>query len=115
MADGLYYKVKAYLGRDFTWDEVKLVQDVNTSNHSIAEWNISSEKPKPTTSQLDALDAEATKMENNNKVRTTRKQSYGDIGDQLDLLYKDIVANKLDTTGEWAKAIKAVKDANPKE
>jgi hypothetical protein len=26
-----------------------------------------------------------------------------------------MVAGKLDTTGEWAKAIKAVKDANPKE
>ena len=41
--------------------------------------------------------------------------AYGDIGDQLDLLYKDIVAGKLDTTGEWAKKIKAVKDANAKE
>ena len=38
-----------------------------------------------------------------------------DIGEQLDLLYKDIVAGKLDTTGEWAKKIKAVKDANAKE
>jgi hypothetical protein len=41
--------------------------------------------------------------------------AYGDIGDQLDLLYKDMLAGKLDTTGEWAKAIKAVKDNNPKE
>ena len=39
---------------------------------------------------------------------------YGDIGDQLDLLYKDLVAGKLDATGEWAKKIKAIKDANPK-
>jgi hypothetical protein len=29
-------------------------------------------------------------------------------------LYKDMVAGKLDTTGEWAKLIKSVKDANPK-
>ena len=34
--------------------------------------------------------------------------------DQLDMLYKDIVAGKLDTTGTWATHIKAVKDANPK-
>ena len=39
---------------------------------------------------------------------------YGEIGDQLDMLYKDIVAGKLDTTGTWATHIKAVKDANPK-
>ena len=51
----------------------------------------------------------------NEVIRATRKTAYGDIGDQLDLLYKDIVANKLDTTGEWAKKIKAVKDANAKE
>ena len=39
---------------------------------------------------------------------------YGSIGDQLDMLYKDIIAGKLDATGEWAKAIKKVKDNNPK-
>ncbi len=41
-------------------------------------------------------------------------QVYASIGDQLDMLYKDIVAGKLDTTGTWATHIKAVKDANPK-
>ena len=39
---------------------------------------------------------------------------YADIGDQLDMLYHDMVAGKLDTTGTWATHIKAVKDANPK-
>ncbi len=39
---------------------------------------------------------------------------YASLGDQLDMLYKDIVAGKLDTTGTWATHIKAVKDANPK-
>ena len=42
---------------------------------------------------------------------TTR---YADIGEQLDQLYHDMTAGKLDATGEWHKAIKAVKDANPK-
>ena len=40
--------------------------------------------------------------------------TYASFGDQLDMLYKDIVADKLDTTGTWATHIKAVKDANPK-
>ena len=39
---------------------------------------------------------------------------YDEIGNQLDMLYKDMLAGKLDTTGTWATHIKAVKDANPK-
>ena len=39
---------------------------------------------------------------------------YPNFGDQLDSLYKDILTGKLDSTGEFAKAIKTVKDANPK-
>ena len=40
--------------------------------------------------------------------------AYPSIGDQLDLLYKDMVAGKGDSTGEWFKAVKSVKDAHPK-
>ena len=43
-----------------------------------------------------------------------RQEAYGSIGDQLDLLYHDMTASKGDKTGEWYKAIKAIKDANPK-
>ena len=39
---------------------------------------------------------------------------YATFGDQLDMLYKDMLAGKLDTTGTWATHIKTVKDANPK-
>ena len=69
-------------------------------------------------SKIDAarttLDAEAVA----NKYKTDRtingSTTYASFGDQLDMLYKDIVAGKLDTTGTWATHIKAVKDANPK-
>ena len=43
-----------------------------------------------------------------------RKKAYGSIESQLDLLYHDMTADKGDKTGEWYKAIKAVKTANPK-
>ena len=60
------------------------------------------------------LDAEAAAV----KYKTDRTNDgstiYASFGDQLDMLYKDIVAGKLDTTGTWATHIKAVKDANPK-
>ena len=39
---------------------------------------------------------------------------YPAIGDQLDMLYKDMLAGKLDATGTWATSIKAVKDKYPK-
>jgi len=43
-----------------------------------------------------------------------RAVAYAEVKEQLDLLYKDMLADKGDKTGEWFKAIKAVKDANPK-
>tara|TARA_A100001515_G_scaffold18116_1_gene13228 strand:+ start:1450 stop:1770 length:321 start_codon:yes stop_codon:yes gene_type:complete len=69
-------------------------------------------------SKIDAarvtLDAEAVA----NKYKTDRTTDgstvYASFGDQLDMLYKDLVEGKLDTTGTWATHIKAVKDANPK-
>ena len=60
------------------------------------------------------LDAEAIA----NKYKTDRTTDgstiYASFGDQLDMLYADMKAGKLDTTGTWATHIKAVKDANPK-
>jgi len=43
-----------------------------------------------------------------------RYASYKTIVEQLDMLYKDIVAGTLTTSGTWATHIKSVKDANPK-
>ena len=39
---------------------------------------------------------------------------YPSIGDQLDSLYKDIVAGTVTTSGAFATAIKATKDKYPK-
>ena len=58
-----------------------------------------------------------TKMDELATINTRNQKriiGYGSIGDQLDMLYKDIVAGKVDATGEWAKMIKKVKDDNPK-
>ena len=43
-----------------------------------------------------------------------RRKAYGTIETQLDLLYHDMDADKGNKTGEWYKAIKAIKVANPK-
>ena len=60
------------------------------------------------------LNAEAAAIKYQTDRTTDGSTTYAAFGDQLDMLYKDIVAGKLDTTGTWATHIKAVKDANPK-
>ena len=61
-----------------------------------------------------ALNAAAAAIKYQTDRTTDGSTKYDTIGNQLDMLYKDIVAGKLDTTGTWATHIKAVKDANPK-
>ena len=83
------------------------VVNLSDGNGDIIEtWNVSGVS-KPTTSQLNSLDSSATTDFNNFKIRKTRKKSYGNIGDQLDEIYKDIDA--------WKARIKKIKDDNPKE
>ena len=76
---------------------------------------------KPVTleqSKIDAarttLDAEAAAVKYKTDRTTDGSTVYASFGDQLDMLYADMLAGKLDTTGTWATHIKAVKDANPK-
>ena len=61
-----------------------------------------------------ALNTEAAAVKYKTDRTINGSTTYASFGDQLDMLYKDIVAGKLDTTGTWATHIKAVKDANPK-
>ena len=60
------------------------------------------------------LDAEAAANIYKTDRTTDGSTVYASFGDQLDMLYADMLAGKLDTTGTWATHIKAVKDANPK-
>ena len=49
-----------------------------------------------------------------NAFQRTRAAAYAELKEQFDLLYHDMTAGKGDATGEWYKAVKAVKDATPK-
>ena len=60
------------------------------------------------------LDAEAAAVKYKTDRTTDGSTTYDTMGNQLDMLYADMLAGKLDTTGTWATHIKAVKDANPK-
>ena len=69
-------------------------------------------------SKIDAarttLNAEAAAVKYKTDRTTDGSTTYDSFGNQLDMLYADMLAGKLDTTGTWATHIKAVKDANPK-
>ena len=117
----LSYQVQAHLiakgksaadAETITEDITQVILQNDGSGDYIKIWNVSG-KTKPTDSELTAADTEGTKLQNNYTVRRKRRGEYGLIGDQLDLLYKDLVAGKVDATGEWAKAVKKVKDDNP--
>jgi len=60
------------------------------------------------------LNAEAAAVKYKTDRTTDGSTTYDSYGNQLDMLYADMLAGKLDTTGTWATHIKAVKDANPK-
>ena len=84
---------------------VSLQDDSDGNGPYIKTWSVSG-LAQPTTDQLATYETAGNTEETNNTVRYTRKTAYGDIGDQLDEIYKDIDA--------WKTRIKAVKDANPK-
>jgi hypothetical protein len=88
---------------DFTKD-VMLQDDSDGKGAYIKEWNLAIAKPSD--AQLSAQESAANKEEANAQVRSTRKAAYGDIGEQLDEIYKDI--------DSWKARIKSIKDANPK-
>ena len=102
------YLVTVRKGQWFGWSDL----DNRIYTNIVVHDGGSKPTEKQCTDGLAALQA-AWDLENDS-YRSKRRKSYDSLANQLDMLYKDIVAGKLDTTGTWATHIKAVKDANPK-
>ena len=85
-----------------------------TTGEETVRWIDMKGDSKPTDSQITTKLNELKTTYNSNKYQRDRKDKYPTFGDQLDNLYKDILAGKVDATGEFAKAIKSIKDAHPK-
>ena len=98
-----YCKANSVSNVDFTTD-VRLVDHSDGTGVHIEHWGLSISQP--TDEQLASYETAANTEEANAQVRSTRKAAYGDIGEQLDEIYKDIDA--------WKARIKSIKDANPK-
>ena len=97
----LYCEANGVSNVDFMNDV--MLQD-DGSGAYIKEWNL--DIAQPTDAQLAEQETAANTEEANNEVKATRKTLYGDIGEQLDEIYKDIDG--------WKARIKSIKDANPK-
>ena len=101
-------KIKQYLidnGKVYENEKNNYQLQNDSGTDYIKSWNVSG-LTKPNDSQINSYNSAATTAENNNVIRATRRNAYGDIGAQLDEIYSDI-----DT---WKARIKKIKDDNPK-
>ena len=102
-------KVELYLGREFTDEECFITKAYETNwETKIVKWNISSEKAEPTQAQLDALDAEATIVDNNKQVIRNRLSEYGNPYEQLQYITENGIT-------AWQDKVSAIKIKYPKE
>ena len=100
----IYAAANSVANVDFSKDVI-LQDDSDGKGPYIKEWNL--DIAQPSDSDLASAESDADKHEANAQVRNTRRIAYGDIGDQLDEIYKDIDA--------WKARIKSIKDSNPKQ
>ena len=100
-------KIKAYLGRTPDFDKEVILQNDGSGDY-IKEWNITSEKAKPTDAQLDALSSQATTLENNVIAVANRQKEYGSIASQIEF----ITENGLEA---WKTNVQSIKTKYPKE
>jgi len=107
-------KIRVYLetnGKDWLQEKsnksFKLQDNSDGSGIVIVSWNVAG-LAQPTEEQLDALDAQATTLENNNQVITTRKNLYGTPHEQLEILVEQGVDKLIERNTK-------IKTDNPKE
>ena len=100
----LYCKENGISNIDFMKDVI-LHDNSDNNGAYIKEWKLGIAQPSD--EQLATYETSGNTEESNNAIRATRRSAYGNIGDQLDEIYKDIDA--------WKARIKKIKDDNPKE
>jgi len=102
------FKIISYLGRTPNFEtEVKLADNGDGVVY-IAEWNITSEKAKPTDAQLNALSSQATTLKNNAIAVANRQKSYGNVSSQIEF----ITEKGLEA---WKTNVQSIKTKYPKE
>ena len=80
-------KIKLYANREIDFrKDVLLQDDSNGLGAYIKEWNL--DIAKPTTAQLNALEAQANEVERLNLVKANRANEYPDFKEYLDGIVK---------------------------
>jgi hypothetical protein len=76
------------------------------------QWHLSEGQAPPSKEVLESKLAKLQADYDSKKYQRDRK--YPELGEQFDLLFKDIDSGKVNKDGVFYKALKAVKDAHPK-
>jgi len=97
---------KAYAGTVVSIDDSKGAFDKDGKSVTLVQSKIDTART--------TLNTEAAAVKYKTDRTTDGSTTYAPTGDQLGMLYDDIIAGKLDATGSFAIHNKAVKDANPK-
>lgn len=103
-------KIILYLGRTPNFESEVLLQNdmINgVSNPYIKEWN-AIDKVKPTDAQLNALESEAIKLQNNAIAVSNRQKEYGTVAKQIEF----ITEKGLEA---WKTNVQSIKTKYPKE
>ena len=88
---------KAYAGTVVAIDDGKGAFDASGNSVTLDQSKIDAART--------TLDAEAAAIKYQTDRTTNGSTIYASIGDQLDMLYKDIVAGTVTTSGTWANGI----------
>ena len=100
--------------RNKTYANLRLRDKVWNSDGTALIDNPVTELPTEAAINAKLAEMQATYDEKNLPYKTNRRKEYPYILDQIAMLYDDIESGKLDKTGSFYTAIKAMKDKYPK-
>ena len=93
---------------------MKAYPDCVKVDDSYGAYNASNQLISLDQTLIDAARVELDKLKYQTERTFSGSTIYAPTGEQLAMIYDDIIAGKLDSTGSFAAHNKAVKDANPK-
>jgi len=103
----LRYKIQAYLGREISLQNDVEIEKDESGVETINEW-YTTDKPKPTDAQLNALSSQAETLEKNAIAVANRQKEYGSIASQIEF----ITEKGLEA---WKTNVQSIKTKYPKE
>jgi len=114
LKSGVEFSQKGDITTEAEFNQVNWVTGANANNTAITT-TTNPHSELTWTKVNNAMTALQTTYDGVGAVQRKRATEYAQLTEQLDLLYKDMLADKGDKTGEWFKAVKKVKDDNPKD